>query len=313
LFSVIIPVYNGEKFIDNAIESVFSQTYSDWELIIVNDGSKDNTASVLEKYAHKDGVTVINRENGGVSAARNDGVARGKGEYFAFLDADDVWEPHHLETMAYLINKYPTAGLYGTFTRTELVNGEVISECNYFKDKEDDIFLEDFFAEYHKDKSAKMFTVITTCISAEAMKKTGGFPIGCKIGEDLELSLRAAAYYPVVLSRRITATYQKENSEATKDRSFDPDWKFFDTVNDLYSNSDIPLSKKENLRKVMGWFTMRRCRHYIIDGQRDKAFKAFKDTPDTVSLKDRLINIVLLMMPSSLVRKIFAVRWRGKA
>jgi len=116
-----------------------------------------------------------------------------------------------------------------------------------------------------------------------------------------------------VLSRRITATYQKENSEATKDRSFDPDWKFFDTVNDLYSNSDIPLSKKENLRKVMGWFTMRRCRHYIIDGQRDKAFKAFKDTPDTVSLKDRLINIVLLMMPSSLVRKIFAVRWRGKA
>jgi len=63
----------------------------------------------------------------------------------------------------------------------------------------------------------------------------------------------------------------------------------------------------------MGWFTMRRCRHYIIDGQRDKAFKTFKNIPNTVSLKDRLINIILLMMPSSLVRKIFAVRWRGKA
>ena len=158
-----------------------------------------------------------------------------------------------------------------------------------------------------------MFTVITTCISAEAMKKTGGFPIGCKIGEDLELSLRAAAYYPVVLSRRTTATYQKENSAATKDRSFDPDWKFFDTVNELYRDSDIPHTKKENLRWVMGWFTMRRCRHYIIDGQRDKAFKAFKDTPGTVSLKDRLINIVLLLMPTVIVRKIFAIRWRGKA
>jgi hypothetical protein len=133
-------------------------------------------------------------------------------------------------------------------------------------------------------------------------------------GEDLELSLRVAAYFPVVLSKKITATYQKENSVATKDKSFDPDWKFFDTVEELYADSEIPLPKKENIKKVMGWFTMRRCRHYIIDGQKSKAWKAFKDTPkDSASLKDRMINLVLLMLPAALVRTIFAARWRGKA
>ena len=315
MFSVIIPVYNGEKFIENAINSVFSQTYSDFELIIVNDGSRDNTAAVLEKYADNSKITVIPQKNGGVSVARNNGISNARGSHLVFLDADDVWEPFHLETMANLIEKYPTAGLYGTFTRTELVNGNIISECNFFRDKEEnDIFLDDFFAAYHKDKSAKMFTVITTCISAEAMKKAGGFPEGCAIGEDLELSLRVAAYYPVVLSKIITATYKKENSVATKDKSFDPDWKFFDTVEELYSDITIPPSKKTNIRKVMGWFTMRRCRHYMIDGERRKAYQAYINTPkESVSLKDRLINLVLLMLPASMVRKIFAARWRGQA
>ena len=75
MFSVIIPVYNGAKFIDNAIKSVFSQTNSDWELIVVNDGSKDNTEDVLKKYTDNDKICIINQENGGVSVARNTGPA----------------------------------------------------------------------------------------------------------------------------------------------------------------------------------------------------------------------------------------------
>ena len=159
MFSIIIPVYNGAKFIDNAIESVLSQTNSDWELIVVNDGSKDATMSVLEKYAGNDKIRIINKENAGVSVARNTGFEASTGEYIAFLDADDVWHNNHLEVMAELISKYPTAGLYGTFTRTELVNGEVIEKAEYFGDRKEAVFLEDFFAEYHRDKGAKMFTV----------------------------------------------------------------------------------------------------------------------------------------------------------
>lgn len=314
MFSVIIPVYNGAKFIDNAVNSVFSQTNQDWELIVVNDGSFDDTKTVLKKYENNEKVKVINQENSGVSVARNNGFSASKGEYIVFLDADDVWHNNHLEVMAELIAKNPGAGLYGTFTRTELVNGDVIEKAEYFDGKEEDVFLEDFFAEYHKDKSAKMFTVITTCILRDAFIKAGGFPVGCKIGEDLELSLVVAAYYPVVLSSKATATYIKGNSEATKTKSFDAQWGFFDRVETLYKDETIPLSKRENLKKVMEWFSMRRCRHFIVDGQRRKAYSVYKNMDkNAIGKKDLVINTLLLLMPTAVVKKIFYSRWRGKA
>lgn len=314
MFSVIIPVFNGEKFIQKAIDSVFSQTVSDWELIIVNDGSSDNTLSVLEQYRENEKIRIISQPNSGVSVARNHGVEHSKGDYIAFLDADDIWNETHLEVMKNLIEKYPDAGLIGTFTRVELVNQEVISECNYFKNKTEEVYLEDFFAEYHKDKSAKMFTVITMVVSREAFDRAGGFPVGCKIGEDLELSLVIAAYYPVVLSPVATATYRKENSTATKTNSFDADWGFFERVENIYSDDRIPFEKRQNLKKVMDWFSMRRCRHYLIDGKRQLAKEVHRCLDKTsISKKDYLINILLFTLPSQLVRKIFEVRWRGKA
>ena len=314
MFSVIMPVYNGEKFIDDAIQSVCAQTYDNWELIIVNDGSKDNTAEVLKKYETNPQIKIIHKENGGVSVARNTAISASKGEYIVFLDADDVWHTNHLEVMNELITEYPDAGLYATFTRTELVNGGVIEECNFFKDKPDVVYLEDFFKAYYNDKSAMIFNITTACFSRKALDVTGLFPVGCAIGEDLELALRIAAYFPVVLSKKATGTYKKTNSTATKDVSFDPDWKFFDTVNSLYSDSRIGSDKKENLKKIMQWFTMRKARHLVICGRRKEAFSAYRDIGnDPKLLKDKLITLAILLMPVFMVRKLFEVRWRGRA
>lgn len=314
MFSVILPVYNGANFIDNAVASVLCQREKDWELIIVNDGSCDSTGKVLEKYKGHPKIRVITQPNLGVSAARNNGIAASRGNYIAFLDADDVWHEDHLEVMRKLTEKYPAAGLYGSFTRTVLVNGGTINECSFFRNREETICLDDFFEEYYKNKSVKMFTIITTCISRTAFDKTGGFTVGCKIGEDLELSLRVAAYFPVALTSRATATYIKGNSVATKANSFDPDWSFFDRVSELYADKDIPMSKKENIKKVMEWFTMRRCRHYIIEGRKKEAALHFCEIGNDPRLKkDKLITLLLLHMPSSAVKKIFEIRWRGKA
>ena len=314
MFSVIMPVYNGEKFIDDAVSSVCAQTYDNWELIIVNDGSKDNTADVLKKYEINSQIKIIHKENGGVSVARNTAISASKGEYIVFLDADDVWHKNHLEVMNELITEYPDAGLYATFTRTELVNGGIIEECKFFKDKPDVIYLEDFFKAYYNDKSAMIFNITTTCFSRKALDVTGLFPVGCAIGEDLELALRIAAYFPVVLSKKATGTYKKTNSTATKDISFDPDWKFFDTVNNLYSDSRIGSDKKENLKKIMQWFTMRKARHLVICGRRKEAFSAYRDIGnDPKLLKDKLITLAILVMPVFMVRKLFEVRWRGRA
>ena len=314
MFSVIMPVYNGEKFIDDAINSVCAQTYDNWELIIVNDGSKDNTADVLKKYEINSQIKIIHQENGGVSVARNTAISASKGEYIVFLDADDVWHTNHLEVMNELITEYPDAGLYATFTRTELVNGGIIEECNFFKNKPDVVYLEDFFKAYYNDKSAMIFNITTACFSRKALDVTGLFPVGCAIGEDLELALRVAAYFPAVLTKKATGTYKKTNSTATKDVSFDPDWKFFDTVNNLYSDSRIGSDKKENLKKIMQWFTMRKVRHLVICGRRKEAFSAYRNIGnDPKLLKDKLITLAILLMPVFVVRKLFEVRWRGRA
>lgn len=310
MFSVIIPVYNGAKFIDDAIKSVFSQTCSDFEIIVVNDGSTDNTAEVLSKYENTDKIRIIHKTNGGVSDARNAGMIAAKGEYFAFLDADDFWYENHLEVLSEMINNYPQAGLYATFAQINLEDGRQITTCPYFETHPETVYLENFFAEYHKDKTVKVFTTTATCISAKAYEKVGGFPVGCKIGEDLEHELRIAAYFPVAVTKRVTAVYEKRNSTATKDVSFDPDWGFLKTVDELYKDDEILPERKECLKLVMDWFKMRQCRHYVIDGRKKDAWKVFFQK-NTCSKKDLLINLILLLLPCRLVRAIFAARWRN--
>ena len=98
LISVVIPAYNAGQFLDETLESVLSQTYENWECIIVNDGSTDNTESVAKKWCEKDSrFRLTNKENGGLSSVRNWGIKESKAEYIAFLDADDILTPDSLE------------------------------------------------------------------------------------------------------------------------------------------------------------------------------------------------------------------------
>ena len=102
-FSIIIPVYNVEKYIKKCLDSVFNQTYKDFEVIVVNDGTKDNSMDIVKEYD----VKIINQRNGGLSNARNKGVEKAKGEYIIFLDSDDYWENELLEKISLSINNKP--------------------------------------------------------------------------------------------------------------------------------------------------------------------------------------------------------------
>ena len=98
--SIIVPVYNAEKYLRETLNSVADQTYSDFELIAVNDGSKDSSLSILREYEEKDArIRVIDKLNSGVSDTRNIGISQAKGEYVAFLDADDLYSPEYLSVM----------------------------------------------------------------------------------------------------------------------------------------------------------------------------------------------------------------------
>jgi glycosyltransferase involved in cell wall biosynthesis len=108
LFSIIIPTYNRAKLLPNAIESVLAQSYDHWELIIVDDGSTDETSEVVDKYLHDERIRYLWQENRGRSSARNIGTQNATGAYLCYLDDDDFFLPNHLETINRCIQQQPT-------------------------------------------------------------------------------------------------------------------------------------------------------------------------------------------------------------
>jgi Glycosyltransferases involved in cell wall biogenesis len=107
LFSIIIPVYNAQNTIRRTLQSVLNQTFSSYEIIVVNDGSRDNSARILQEFAHYPQVSVLNQINAGVSAARNSGLQQASGEYVLFLDADDWVDDNFLMSFKLNLNAWP--------------------------------------------------------------------------------------------------------------------------------------------------------------------------------------------------------------
>ena len=99
LISIIIPVYNGEKYLRPCIDSILNQTYQHWELLLIDDGSPDSSGAICDEYASDPRISVVHKENGGQASARNQGVAMAKGEYISFVDCDDWLETDMYESM----------------------------------------------------------------------------------------------------------------------------------------------------------------------------------------------------------------------
>ena len=128
LVSIITPLYNGQRFIAKTIESVQAQTYVDWEMLIINDGSTDTSAEIVETFsADDDRIKLFSQPNGGSAAARNNGIRRAEGQYIALLDADDVWEPFFLESQLELMNKTNSLLVYGSHKRIDENDNECLA------------------------------------------------------------------------------------------------------------------------------------------------------------------------------------------
>lgn len=127
LVSIITPVYNGERFVGDTIKSVIAQTYPDWEMLIVNDGSKDGSEKIIQSYADKDPrIKYIRQENAGSAAARNNGLKRAEGQYIALLDADDLWEPEFLEEQIKFMKEKDTCLVHCSYKRIDEDGKEIL-------------------------------------------------------------------------------------------------------------------------------------------------------------------------------------------
>ena len=216
MFSVIIPLFNKSAYIEKAIWSVLNQTYQEFELILVNDGSTDDPLPpkegsdelrLLNFGAFIKKITIIEQQNQGVSVARNNGAKIAKYDYIAFLDADDWWEPAFLEDMKLLIEEFPQAGIYGS-SYFKVKNGKNI-QANIGVDSWFKSGLINYCQVYAKTLYMPL-TSISTIIKRTIFESEYGFKPMLKLGEDFDLWLRVCMKYPVAFLNIPLAYYNQD-------------------------------------------------------------------------------------------------------
>lgn len=259
LISVIIPVYNVENYLHYAIESLEKQTYKNFEIILVNDGSTDNSGKLCDEYSEKhSNVRVFHKENGGLSDARNFGVQKAKGEFITFLDPDDYLEAYSLELLAGIQEMYDCDIISTRVKPTELYN--VYS--NHSLTEEDfknvivmdrDVFLEEAF--YDK--------VATVSACGKLYRKSIleiPFPKG-RIYEDLYIvSEHVAKANKIVHTPLQIYNYYKRQGSIVNSKFTSKQYDFFEAINynkkiiSIYFNNNKNLLSAINAKEKMGAF-----------------------------------------------------------
>ena len=208
-FSVVIPLYNKADTIERAIRSVAAQTYRDYELIVVNDGSTDGSLRVVTDLAKDISMVIHNKNNGGVSSARNVGARIAIGKYIALLDGDDVWYPTHLEVVARAIRNHPSIKFFGCGYEW-VCDKYIYYTIPWGGEKVGDVFDLYRYAQPIHTSSA----VIERCL----WLSVGGFNEGYSYYEDHEFFLRLGLYTKCCVIQKITERYETDaRDRATKE------------------------------------------------------------------------------------------------
>lgn len=237
-FSVVIPLYNKEYSIIRCLDSVFSQGGGLHDVVVVNDGSTDDSLSVVKTAYQKEidsGIlTLINKKNEGVSVARNIGMANSKMPFVCFLDADDEWKPDFLSNMHRLITNYPLANLYCLAHTVSKDSNPPVKPKHGLPDDFNG-YVDDFFKASAKGSVAKSSKI---CIKKQALIDIGGFPEGVVAGEDLYVWIMLALNGKVACDMSYSAIVYQEKDESRSSRNNSVPYPF------------IYLSKNQNIKKT---------------------------------------------------------------
>lgn len=231
-YSVIIPLYNKERHIYNAINSVFSQEINDFELIVVDDGSYDSSVDIV-KQIEDERIRVISQTNSGVSVARNKGIENARGDYIALLDADDEWLPNHLSSFDKMIDLYPEAGLYATAYRL-VVNNEHVDPWNGRLNSFDEIQTLNYFKESYDNNRVLPVHTSAVCIPNRVFKLIGGFAVGHGLGEDLDMWGRIALQYQVIFTNKPSSLYHMDSDNRSTDKKPPDEFPFVSYYRDSF-------------------------------------------------------------------------------
>ena len=204
--SVIIPAYNAMNYLPQTLKSVLQQTFTDFEILIINDGSSDDIVEWSSQISDSR-VKLISQINQGVSAARNTGICNAQGEYIAFIDADDLWEPTKLEKQVICLDANPAAGLVYTWTAFIDQFGQPIG-VSKVSHAEGNVWEKIVIQDMISPGGSAM-------IRAECFNKVGLFDVELTIGEDRDMWTRISANYPFAVIKEFLTLYRRHSNNTT--------------------------------------------------------------------------------------------------
>ena len=301
-FSIIIPLYNKEKYIERCINSILSQSYNKYEIIVVNDGSTDKSYDLVEHYSDSR-ISIINQENKGVSVARNQGVIFSNYDYVTFIDADDTWEVNYLFELKKLINIFPNAGLYGLNNYFKYANGsQYFNEYNELFNGNISGLIPDYFLLFSKYGKSP-FSNSNCCFPKNIFQEEGGYQEGIKLTEDSDLWCRIALKHSIAFNRKPLATYYIEISENTRSLVEFSDYHVTQTLLKSINKNLVPKKFKNSVYELIAFQQLSLVKKLILNGYKTEALKnLFKKN----ILKQKYFHFIFLLLiisfPTKLIR-----------
>lgn len=266
MISIVIPLYNKGKYISATLQSVFNQTYTDYECLIIDDGSTDGSADIVGQYASDPRLKYFRQPNGGVSAARNKGINLAKGDYIAFLDADDKWADSYLAEMVGLTRQYPNESFFCMpHTRIETISEDV-----------------SIVSDYCKCVRENVFNTSGVVVKTEVFNYIPPFRVGVNLGEDLDMWLRLSCKHPMVFLNKALVEYSKHTGSSLADdvdvsKSF-PYWEWYDY--------DYP--NKKSLYRYATYRLVECCGHLVYAKRYNEASRFLRKCRGFALLKNRI-------------------------
>ena len=204
-FSVVIPLYNKEKYIRQAIESILAQSFRDFEILIIDDGSTDESLKIATEF--NESIRVIKHDrNRGLSAARNTGIREAKGDFVVFLDADDYWKPEFLEAIARLTKQFAQASLFATAYEEVYPNHTIKPKVmlNHVTENQD-ILITDYFV---RNLGQPLYNHSSLAVRRSFFEQIGGYDQSLTFSEDVEFGVRANLASPLAFCTKPLSCYR---------------------------------------------------------------------------------------------------------
>lgn len=282
-FTIVIPLYNKQNYIAATLQSILAQTYTDFEVIVVNDASTDESVAVAKTIEDKRIRIIEHPVNSGLSASRNTGIKNATSNHIALLDADDLWKPDFLSTIFRLITKYPNAGIFATQYEEVYPNSTIIvhDRQDIFTNKNADEGIVDYF----KTGLAKaIYCCSCVCFDKKVFDAVGFYDEQISFAEDIDFNIRANYHFTLAYSKIPQAGYIMHTQNQITGTGL--------------ANKKIPdLNKYEhladnrpNLKKYLDFYRYAFAKMYKLSGDK-KNYRRLKNeiTPANLNLKQRLL------------------------